>query len=61
LPDPLDSTAATGLDYQSPLKPGFASNRYKTGARLMTWWVRGGWRTYAMEPWNNRSTDGDNP
>ena len=61
-PDPLDSAAATpALEYQSPL------NAYQPfrEPELSNWREAnelvgriGGWRTYAMEPWEQPSDTG---
>jgi hypothetical protein len=74
LPDPLDSTAATmALDYQSPLKAyqGFREQPLQNWREANDLVGRiGGWRTYAMEPWEQPSDSapapsaipmGDNP
>jgi len=65
LPDPLDSAAVTTvLDYQSPLKTyqGFREQPLRNWREANELVGRiGGWRTYAMEPWEQSSDSAPAP
>lgn len=65
LPDPLDGAAATkALDYQSPLKTyqGFREQPLQNWREANDLVGRiGGWRIYAMEPWEQPSNNAPAP